>query len=62
MSSRWRLKTVFAGGEPKQVRARARQLVEICHGQADLALFTANTVNPDVPLEHTRLHLETPRQ
>lgn len=39
---------------PEQVRARVREAIEICRGQADLAIFTSNTINPDVPLENIR--------
>ena len=35
---------------PAEVKARVRQVIDICQGQADLALFTSNTINPDVPL------------
>jgi len=37
---------------PAQVRSRVRESVEVCRGQADLVLFTANTINPDVSLEN----------
>ncbi|MGQ9683781.1 MAG: hypothetical protein ACUVX9_14695 [Anaerolineae bacterium] len=37
---------------PEQVRARVRHAIEVCRGNADLVLFTANTINPDVPLEN----------
>jgi hypothetical protein len=29
-----------------------RNAVDICENQADLALFTSNTINPDVPLSN----------
>ena len=35
---------------PEEVAARVRRAIEVCRGNAHLALFTANTVNPDVPL------------
>lgn len=35
---------------PAEVKARVRHAVEVCRGNADLALFTSNTINPDVPL------------
>lgn len=35
---------------PAEVRARVRHVIDVCRGQADLALFTSNTINPDVPL------------
>ncbi len=37
---------------PAQVRARVREAIAICRGQAGLVLFTSNTINPDVPLEN----------
>lgn len=35
---------------PEQVRQKVRHAVEVCKGNADLVLFTSNTINPDVPL------------
>lgn len=35
---------------PEAVRAKTLEAIEICRGKASLVLFTANTVNPDVPL------------
>ena len=37
---------------PEQVKAKVRRAVEVCREQADLVVFTANTINPDVPLEN----------
>ena len=37
---------------PAQVRARVSKVIEICDGEANLLLFTSNTVTPDVPLEN----------
>jgi hypothetical protein len=37
---------------PAQVRARVRQAIDICRGNAHLVMFTSNTINPDVPLEN----------
>ena len=37
-------------GTPEQIRAKVRHAIEVCRGRADLALFTSNTINPDVPL------------
>lgn len=37
---------------PEEIRARVRHAIDVCRGNADLALFTANTINPDVPLEN----------
>lgn len=39
---------------PEGVRARVREAIEACQGVAHLALFTSNTINPDVPLENIR--------
>jgi len=33
-----------------EIRAKTLEAVEICRGKASLVLFTANTINPDVPL------------
>ena len=38
--------------KPEQIRRRVREVVEICRGKADLVFFTANTINPDIPLEN----------
>jgi len=37
---------------PQQIRDRVKQIIDICRGSAHLALFTANTMNPDIPLEN----------
>lgn len=37
---------------PEEVRGRVHEVIDICRDSAHLALFTANTVNPDVPLEN----------
>ena len=37
---------------PEQIRAKVRHAIEVCRGNADLVLFTGNTINPDVPLEN----------
>ncbi len=39
---------------PDGVRARVRHAIEVCRDQADLVLFTSNTINPDVPLANIR--------
>ncbi len=36
----------------RQVFAAVEQAIEICRGRARLVLFTANTINPDIPLEN----------
>ena len=38
--------------KPGQVFAAVEQAIELCRGRARLVLFTANTINPDVPLEN----------
>ncbi len=45
-----------------EVRARAQQAIAQCRGRAHLALFTANTINPDVPLANIRAMHEAVRQ
>ena len=35
---------------PQDIRAKVRHAVQVCRGNARLVLFTANTINPDVPL------------
>jgi hypothetical protein len=37
---------------PTEIKARVRQVIDVCRGNADLVLFTSNTINPDVPLEN----------
>jgi len=39
---------------PVKVRARVREAIDACKGVAHLALFTSNTINPDVPLDNIR--------
>jgi len=43
---------------PRQVFAAVEQALEICRGRANLVLFTANAINPDVPLENVRAMYE----
>jgi len=40
--------------DPDGVRARVRHCADACRGKADLAFFTSNTVNPDVPVANIR--------
>ena len=47
---------------PKEVRTRVHEVIDICLGSAHLALFTANTVNPDVPLENIIAMYEAVRE
>ena len=35
-----------------QIESRVRQAVETARGKASLVLFTANTINPDIPTEN----------
>jgi hypothetical protein len=37
---------------PEEIKAKVRHAIEVCRGNADLAFFTSNTINPDVPLEN----------
>lgn len=37
---------------PAEVRRKVRRAVEVCRGKASLAIFTSNTINPDVPLKN----------
>jgi len=37
---------------PEQIISKVKHAIEVCKGNASLALFTANTINPDVPLEN----------
>jgi len=37
---------------PDEVRGRVKNAIDVCAGNADLVLFTANTINPDVPFEN----------
>jgi len=46
----------------EQVRARVREAIEICRGQAHLVMFTSNTICPDVPLANIRAMYEAVRE
>ncbi len=39
---------------PSGIRAQVREAIETCRGRAHLILFSANTINPDVPLDNIR--------
>ena len=39
---------------PEEIIAKVHQAIEICKGKAFLVLFSANTINPDVPLENIK--------
>ena len=43
---------------PEEIRRKVRHAIEVCRGNAHLALFTGNTINPDVPLENIRAMYE----
>jgi len=43
---------------PAQIREKVRHAIDVCRGNAHLVLFTANTINPDVPLENIRAMYE----
>ncbi|MCL2701677.1 MAG: hypothetical protein FWE88_08290 [Phycisphaerae bacterium] len=36
---------------PAEIRAKVRHYAEVCRDNADLLLFTSNTITPDVPVE-----------
>lgn len=38
--------------KPEEIRTKVRHAIEVCKGNASLVMFTANTINPDVPLEN----------
>ena len=47
---------------PDEVRAKVRYYANICRDNADLVLFTSNTITPDVPVENIRaMHDEARR-
>ncbi len=46
---------------PEQIRDKVRHAIDVCRGNAHLALFVANTINPDVPLENIRAMYEAAR-
>ena len=39
---------------PQEIRRKVRHAVDVCAGNAGLVLFTANTINPDIPLANIR--------
>lgn len=47
---------------PAEIKARVHRAIEVCRGRAYLALFTANTINPDVPLANIRAMYEAVRE
>ena len=47
---------------PEEIKAKVRYAIDLCRGRADLVLFTANTINPDVPLANIRAMHEAARR
>ena len=43
---------------PQEVKAKVRHAIDVCRGNANLVLFTSNTINPDVPLENIKAMYE----
>ena len=43
---------------PQQIRQKVRHAIDVSRGNADLVLFTGNTINPDVPLANIRAMTE----
>jgi uroporphyrinogen decarboxylase len=43
-------------GTPDDVRTEVRTAMTLCRDKASLVFFTANTINPDVPLENIRAY------
>jgi len=39
---------------PDEIIEKVHHAIDVCKGNASLVLFTANTINPDVPLENIR--------
>jgi len=37
---------------PEEIFSKVKRAIEICRDNASLVIFTANTINPDVPLEN----------
>lgn len=46
--------TELPAATPQEIRNKVRRAIDVCRGRAQLVLFTANTINPDVPLENIR--------
>ena len=47
---------------PAAIRERVRHAINVCRGNAGLILFTANTINPDVPLANLLAMYEEARE
>ncbi|MCL2664751.1 MAG: hypothetical protein FWE82_03990 [Defluviitaleaceae bacterium] len=39
---------------PAEIRAKVKYYADVCKDKADLIFFTANTINPDVPVENIK--------
>ncbi|MFC1959809.1 uroporphyrinogen decarboxylase family protein [Chloroflexota bacterium] len=48
-------------GTPADVRAEVKRAMDVCRDQASLVFFTANTINPDVPLDNIKTFWDTVR-
>ena len=46
---------------PDEIRRRTRHAIDVCRDQADLILFTANTITPDIPMDNLEAMYETAR-
>lgn len=46
---------------PGEIRDKVRHAIDVCRGNARLLLFTANTINPDVPVANIRAMCEAVR-
>ncbi|MCJ7773350.1 MAG: hypothetical protein MUP22_09485 [Desulfobacterales bacterium] len=43
---------------PEEIKNKVKHAVEVCRGNANLALFTSMTINPDVPIENIKAMYE----
>jgi len=43
---------------PTQIKRKVRHAIDVSRGNANLVLFTGNTINPDIPLENIRAMAE----
>jgi uroporphyrinogen decarboxylase len=39
---------------PEEITEKVHHAIDVCKGKASLVMFTANTINPDVPLENIK--------
>ena len=47
---------------PEEIVEKVRHAIRVSRGNADLVLFTANTINPDVPLANIRAMMQAVRE